>query len=301
MSRPALQTPRWLRRRNHLLRSLPPSPLRPPPRHPRSRADLRFALSFVLAASLVFAAASFAEQAPGPKPLIDPSLYGRLLEAHTQSVTDIVGTRVDYRALRGSAEWKQLAAQVRAARPSNLDREGQLAFWINAYNILTIDLILKHYPVDSIRDIGSFFSPVWNVDVATIEGRTLSLGEIEHEILRKMGEPRIHAAIVCASTSCPPLARTPFSREGLDAQLDGAMRRWLASPDKGVAIDRGGNQVSVSAIFDWFEEDFQPKGGVLATIARYVSEKDAAWIRTQGRKARLRFLDYDWTLNDVKR
>ena len=78
------------------------------------------------------------------------------------------------------------------------------------------------------------------------------------------------------------------------------MRRWLASPEKGVSIDRRTKTVHVSAIFDWFEEDFEDGGGVLATIARQVAEEDATWLRGPGRKARIRYLDYDWTLNDVR-
>ena len=279
-------------------------------RRPLPSAVLAIAFGALFSAGLALAPTSFAEETPAKsetpvKPVkkapFDRALYASLLEAHTKSVADVVGTRVDYRALGRSEDWKRLVAQIRSARPSKLDRDGTLAFWINAYNILTIDLVLQHYPLDSIRDIGSFFSPVWNVEVATIEGRTLSLGEIEHEILRKMGEPRIHAAIVCASTSCPPLARTPFTPARLGADLDAAMRQWLASSKKGVSIDRTRNQVSVSAIFDWFEEDFETGGGVLATIARYVPTADAAWLQNEGRQARIQFLDYDWTLNDFTR
>ena len=280
------------------------------PRTPGLRAVLGIAFGVLFSVGLTLAPTSFAQDTPAKletranplkKTPFDRALYASLLEAHTKSVADVVGTRVDYRALGRSEDWKRLVAQIRSARPGTLDREGKLAFWINAYNILTIDLVLQHYPLDSIRDIGSFFSPVWNVEVATIEGRTLSLGEIEHEILRKMGEPRIHAAIVCASTSCPPLARTPFTTERLGADLDAAMRQWLSSPRKGVSIDRTRNQVSVSAIFDWFEEDFETGGGVLSTIARYVPATDAAWLQNEGRQARLKFLNYDWTLNDFSR
>jgi hypothetical protein len=284
-----------------------------PSRRPLRSAVLCIAIGVLFSAGLALAPRSFAEDTPTKsetlakpvKPVkkapFDRALYASLLEAHTKSVADVVGTRVDYRALGRSEDWKRLVAQIRSARPSTLDREGKLAFWINAYNILTIDLVLQHYPLDSIRDIGSFFSPVWNVEVATIEGRTLSLGEIEHQILRKMGEPRIHAAIVCASTSCPPLARTPFTPARLGADLDAAMRQWLASSEKGVSIDRTRNQVSVSAIFDWFEEDFEPGGGTLSTIARYVPAADAAWLQNEGRQARIQFFDYDWTLNDFTR
>jgi hypothetical protein len=231
---------------------------------------------------------------------IDLELYGRLLETHTRATPDIVGTRVDYRALETSDDWKRLVAQVREATPSRMTRDETLAFWINAYNILTIDLVRQHYPVASIKDIGSFFSPVWNVEVVEIEGRTLSLGEIEHDILRKLDEPRIHAAIVCASTSCPPLARTPFPPTQLDADLTAAMTVWLANREKGIAIDRATGTVRLSKVFDWFEEDFASRGGVLIVVARYIDPQDATWLRTQGADARIRYFDYDWSLNDFR-
>ena len=243
-----------------------------------------------------------AANALGPSP-IDLALYGRLLETHTRSVPEVVGTRVDYAAIRESADWQRLVAQVHAARPSTLERDERLAFWINAYNILTIDLIRAHYPVDSIRDIGSFFfftARVWDIEVATIEGRSISLGEIENEILRPMGDPRIHAAIVCASISCPPLARTPFRPNALDADLDAAMRTWLASQKKGIAIDRTHHVVRISRVFDWFEEDFEARGGVLPTIAEHVPQEDAAWLLKQGPDAAIRYFEYDWSLNGLE-
>jgi hypothetical protein len=231
----------------------------------------------------------------------DLDLYAELLEQHTRAVPSTVGTVVDYRGLRESADWRRLTEQVGAARPSRLSRPERLSFWINAYNILTIDLVLEHYPVQSIRKIGSFLFPVWNRDVVTLEGRSLSLGEIEHEILRKMDEPRIHAAIVCASTSCPSLARVPFRSDRIDADLDAAMGRWLADPRKGVSIDREKRTVWVSSIFNWFEADFQAAGGVLQTIAPYLPKEDAAWLREMGQEVRIRYLDYDWSLNDDPR
>ena len=263
----------------------------------RRSVSLRALMTFLLLCSLAGTPAFAASESKrGP---IDLDLYEQLLERYTQSVPELVGTRVDYRGLQASADWKRLAKQVRAAKPSRLERNQRLAFWINAYNILTIDLILEHYPVESIRDIGSFFSPVWNVTVASIEGREVSLGDIEHEILRKMGEPRIHAAIVCASTSCPSLARSPFRPETLGADLDRAMRTWLGDSRKGVSIDRKRGVVTVSKIFDWFEEDFASRGGVREAIAPYLPPADAEWLRGPGRNARLRHFDYDWSLNDL--
>jgi hypothetical protein len=250
-----------------------------------------------LAATLVLAPpAAIAAESP-----IDLALYAALLDAHSRPSDDIVGVRVDYEKIGSAKGWQTLVSQVEDARPSQLDRDARMAFWINAYNILTIDLIVKHYPLESIKDIGSFFSPVWDIDVATIEDRPISLGGIEHEVLRPMGEPRIHAAIVCASTSCPPLARTPFRPDRLDEDLSAAMRTWLASDQKGIRIDRRGRRVRISKIFDWFEDDFEPDGGVLATISRYLDVSDARWLRGEGKTASVSYFRYDWSLNDLER
>lgn len=255
------------------------------------------ALAALFLALVSGAWASPAEAGPGP----DLDLYARLLARHTVASDDVVGTRVDYRALADSADWKRLVRSFESARPGGMSRDERLAYWINAYNVFAIDLVLDHYPVEGIREIGSFFSPVWNVEVATIEGRTLSLGGIEHDILREMGEPRIHGAIVCASVSCPPLARTPFRAETIDADLTAAMRRWLAIPGKGLSIDRRAGRVRVSKVFDWFDDDFEAQGGIPEALLPFLDDDDAAWIRAQRGDLTLRYLDYDWSLNDVQR
>ena len=268
------------------------------PNPPRRRLKRRICIiSLVLIAGLTaLPAHTMAEQSP-----IDLELYARLLASYTRSVDEVVGVRVDYRGLAKSSEWKTLVRQVSSARPSRLNRLTRIAYWINAYNILTIDLVLKHYPVSSIKDIGSFFSPVWGVEVAKIEGQSISLDRIEHEILRPMGDPRVHSAIVCASISCPPLSRTPFRPEALDADLEAAMRAWLASPEKGFRIDRRAGRITISKIFDWFEDDFDAGRGVVETIERYVARDDADWLHSQGKKLSIRYFDYDWSLNDWKR
>jgi hypothetical protein len=172
-----------------------------------------------------------------------------------------------------------------------------MAFWINTYNILAIDLVVKSYPVESIKDIGSFFSPVWKRPAGTVNRREVTLHKIEHEILRPMGDPRIHAALVCASTSCPSLRREPYTAGDLDAQLDDTVRVWLASPEKGLRIDRAAKRVILSPIFDWFEEDFAARGGALAFATAYAPDPERAWLERHGREADIVYLDYDWALN----
>jgi len=232
----------------------------------------------------------------------DVDAFAEILRAHTRAVDDVAGTRVDYAALRESEALRRVVASLERARPSSLagDRAATLAFWINAYNVLAIDLVAKHWPVGSIRDLGSFFSPVWDREVVTIEGRALSLGAIEHEILRPIGDPRIHAAIVCASTSCPSLAREPYRADTIDAQLSAAMRRFLEDSRKGLAIDRDALEVRTSKIFSWFEDDFASAGGPLLAIADSLGGEAGDWLRTNARRVDVDHFDYDWTVNALR-
>ncbi len=229
--------------------------------------------------------------------------WGTVLTRHTQSVKSTVGTEVDYRALRAgpaAGVWKALVADLAAAQPP-ADGDAAMAFWIDAYNVLAIDTVLRAWPVDSIRDAGNLLWPVWKRDAGVAAGRPVTLHEIEHEILRSMGDPRIHSAIVCASTSCPSLRRAPFSGGDLDAALDDTMRAWLASPTKGMRVDRARRRITVSKIFDWFADDFDAVGGVRAVLARYAPEADRAWLAANGADAPLDYFDYDWRLNDWNR
>jgi len=229
---------------------------------------------------------------------LDASLYAKVLAEHTLDVTDVASTRVDYGALRHSKDWKALVQTLRASDPSRLRSGNETkSFWINAYNTLAIDLVQRSYPTDSIRSLGGLFSPVWDKPAGEIGGRSYTLDEIEHEILRKMGDPRVHGAIVCASLSCPPLRREPYRAEDLDAQLEDNVRRWLADPRKGARVDRATRALYVSPIFEWFAGDFG--GDVVTFVSARVPTEDAAWIRAQGDALRVRYLDYDWRLNDT--
>ena len=228
-----------------------------------------------------------------------PLAYAELLSAYTEAVDAEVGTRVDYPGLAKDPRWPAMVAELGRVDPAQLtSREERLAFWINAYNIFSIDLVVRHYPVESIRDIGSFFWPVWKREAGRIAGRGYSLDEIEHEILRPMKDPRIHGAIVCAAISCPNLARSPYRASSLDAQLAASIRAWLARPEKGFSADRGQKRIRVSRIFDWFSEDFGGREGVLSFILAYLPEAEGAWLLGAGKTAKLSYFDYDWRLND---
>jgi len=226
-------------------------------------------------------------------------LWGQMLTRHTRAVDSEVGTRVDYPALSRDPIWPQLLSGLAEENPISLEtREEKLAFWVNAYNILAIDLVIQNYPVKSIRDIGSWFRPVWKKPAGRINGRSYSLHEIEHEILRPMGEPRIHGAIVCASISCPSLLREPYRARSVEAQFDESLRAWMRRPEKGMALDREGRVLKVSKVFDWFSEDFETTGGVLPFVTLYAPPEEAAWLQENADRVSIRYFDYNWNLND---
>ena len=157
-------------------------------------------------------------------------------------------------------------------------------------------MVLDHYPVKSIKDAGGFFTSVWKKKVGIVGGKTRTLDEIEHRILRKMSEPRIHAAIVCASVSCPDLRREAYSAEYLEQQLDDQLRRFLANKNKGLSIDSRQKKVQLSSIFKWFKEDFDSKGGVVKFLIPYVPQDGQAVLR---HGPRISYLDYNWNLNKL--
>lgn len=228
----------------------------------------------------------------------DLALFARILEKYSREVTETVGTRVDYRGLRMAADWPKLVGSLRASDLSRVRSAAQKkAFWINAYNILAIDEVVRGAPENSIRDLGSLFRSVWKRPAGMIAGRPVTLHQIEHEILRPMGDPRIHAAIVCASISCPSLLREPWTAARLENQFERSLRRWLGDPEKGVSLDRAANRVRLSSIFKWFEGDFEAGGGVVRFVAGYLADSDARWLRAHAGTVEVGYLDYDWMLN----
>ena len=233
-----------------------------------------------------------------PAGALDLDAWDALLAAHTSEVADTAGVRVDYARIADDPRWPALLASL-ADADEPTDRDARLAFWTNAYNILTIDVVIRNRPLESIRDAGSFLRPVWNRPAGRAAGAERTLGEIEHEILRPLGDPRIHAAIVCASVSCPSLRREAFRAERLDAQFDDAARRFLADERKGARISEGGNALRVSRIFKWFDEDFEDAGGVLAWLTPRLPESTREWLDGRADRPRLLYFDYDWALNDT--
>ena len=203
---------------------------------------------------------------------------------------------VNYEKLQLDPLFSQLVNDLKLFLPSQLQtHKEKLAFWINVYNVFAAKIVTENYPLKSIKDIGGLFNSVWKYKAGFIGGREYTLDEIEHKILRKMREPRVHAAIVCASISCPDLATDAFRPEMLNEQLDAQMRSFLANPGKGMRMDADGKRVFLSSIFDWFNEDFESRGGVLNFIQPYVAQKDRQVL--QNFNLRIVYMDYNWRLN----
>ena len=165
-------------------------------------------------------------------------------------------------------------------------KDDKLAYWINAYNALTIDLILRHYPVESIKDIKN----PWDQRYWQLGDKWYNLNEIEHDILRKMKEPRIHFAIVCASYSCPKLQNEAFTASKLEEQLTNATKSFINDPEKN---DLTPSKIGLSKIFAWFDKDFliNGTGSIIEYINRYSNIKISP-------KTPKKFKDYDWSLNN---
>ena len=242
-------------------------------------------LVMVLAALLLLVESAFAVEP-------DWSDYANLLHRHvsqsSKNGTDLAV--VDYPALKKSGVLKSVYRQLTEFPVQSLgNREEKLAFYINAYNILALKMVLDHWPVESIKDVGSLLSPVWNKPAGKIGGKTVTLGQIEHKILRPMGEPRIHFSIVCASVSCPDLYNQPYMAARLDVQLNQQVEKFLGNQSKGLRVS--GKKIAVSKIFDWFEEDFQAVGSVDSFIRRYRSKLPALPVKAD--------MAYDWALNST--
>ena len=199
---------------------------------------------------------------------------------------------VDYRTIKTNGSLDKAYQMISTFKHEHLaNREEKLAFYINAYNILALKMVADHWPTESIKDAGGLFSPVWDKPAGMLHGKTVTLGDVEHKILRPMGEPRIHLAIVCASVSCPDLRDEPFTAARLSDQLDDQTQRFLNNQGKGLKIEE--KVILVSRIFDWFEEDFEVYGGVPAFIKRYRTDLPDLKIKKAG-------ISYDWAVNGVE-
>ncbi|TDQ33299.1 DUF547 domain-containing protein [Zeaxanthinibacter enoshimensis] len=174
-----------------------------------------------------------------------------------------------------------LAGNVPATESS---REEKMAYYINLYNAATVRLVLEHYPVKSIKDL----EDPWDTEWIRLGDQKVSLGYIENQVLRKMDDPRIHFAINCASYSCPALSADAYRADTLEEQLRDATLTFIRDPRKNTIE---ADQLYISAIFDWYREDFTGTGTLIDYLNRYARVPVS-------KNATVKFKSYDWKLND---
>jgi len=186
---------------------------------------------------------------------------------------------VDYEGIKKDERWKLLLEEVRDEKLEKLSPMESKAFWINIYNIGAVKMVIDNHPLKSIKDAGNIIKPVWKKKVIQIGDSLYSLGYIEHDILRKTGDPLIHYAIVCASMSCPDLRRSSYTPEGLKSEMLEQRRLFLANTEKGVRME--GDTYYISKIYKWYRDDF----GDPYTYLKVPRNK------------KLKYMDYNWSLN----
>ncbi len=233
---------------------------------------------------------------------IDHSVWNALLKKYVDQ-----RGQVNYAALKASRvdsqrldQYINILSTASLTKPAK--RAGQLAYWINAYNAVTVKGILRHYPTKSIRNHTSKLGGynIWKHLLLTVGDRTISLDAIEHQVLRKMNEPRIHFAIVCASFSCPRLLNEAYTAERLEKQLVANTKDFFANKNN-FQYDVRARQFKLSAILDWFGNDFgHNQAERLKAIAPYLPTRQA-YTAAINNSVSVRHLKYDWSLNEQKK
>jgi len=213
--------------------------------------------------------------------VVDHSTWDKLLKKYVADDGDVnyKGFKKDARLLNDYIQY--LSTKV----PSkNWSKQEKLAYFFNVYNANTIKLIIDNYPTKSIKDIGN----PWSKNRIKIGDENFSLADIEHEVLRKMNEPRIHFAINCASVSCPKLLNTAYTANNIEALLDRTAKDFITNPEKNKISE---HSVQLSKIFKWYKSDFTRNGSLIDYINQYSSVKINP-------DASIDYLEYNWNLNE---
>jgi len=238
--------------------------------------------------------------------------WTELLEQNISPINKGHSTAVDYAAFKNQESELQAyldkLGEVSRADFDAWSKEKQLAFLINAYNAWTVEFILTKYPdLKSIKDLGSLFNSPWDKEFIPLLGKTVSLNDIEHGLIRgskRYNDPRIHFAVNCASIGCPALREEAYTAAKLEQQLEQQTERFLTDSSRNYIK---GNSIYLSSIFKWYSEDFEAgfRGtkstqsfiGLYADALK-LDEKQLTTLQKQD--FNVKFLDYDWKLNASK-
>ncbi|MCP4744830.1 MAG: DUF547 domain-containing protein [Desulfobacteraceae bacterium] len=223
--------------------------------------------------------------------VLNHGTYAKLLSKHVHK------GKVDYTGFQNDEkELDKYLNYLARIIPDTLDRNESKAFYINLYNAWTIKLVLSGYPnLGSIKDLGNFLWTPWKKKLVKLNGRKVTLDYIEHDILRPVyKDPRIHFAINCASQSCPPLSPQPYTGKTLDQQLDAATAAFINDPNTNYIKDQA---LYVSRIFKWFGDDFN--NNVIGFFENFASSEFKRELVKKKNTLEVKYLDYDWSLNDI--
>ena len=212
---------------------------------------------------------------------IDHSKWTEILQLYVAQNGD-----VNYKKMQKNRDTFKVYLNVLASNPpkDSWNNAEIKAYWINAYNAFTVQLVLDNYPIKSIKDI----SEPWGQMFFKIGGKSMSLERIEHEILRPMGDPRIHFAIVCASESCSKLLNCAYESETLNDQLDQAAKEFINDASKNSLT---ASEITISKIFKWFKSDF-PKGDAFIS---YLNNYSVVKLFPE---TKINYQNYNWSLNE---
>ena len=210
-------------------------------------------------------------------------------------VSHVHNGRVDYSGIKKDGRFTPYLTSLSNTRASQLTGTERLAFWINAYNAFTIKLICDNCPLRSIRDLAQ--GKVWDKPWIAIEGVTYSLNEIENDMIRPLGDSRIHYALVCAARSCPPLRSEAYSATSLDAQLNEQGKLFLSTQTNNT-FDLATRKAQLSHVFEWYLADFgRTHEQLLGVIAKHAPDDIRGDLQQHANKWKIDYLEYDWSLN----
>ena len=273
--------------------------------------NISFTFKLFLATTLSLVACIFPQPInAGPGAVLDADLqllYAKYVFANKR-IREFTLNVVDYEALVQESQnkdslYNKVLKGFAGTDPESIEnREDRIAFWINAYNIGAIKMIVDHYPVDSIRSRKiNFFKLPWGKKILEVGGKVYSLGEIEHDILiGTYREPMAHFAIVCASLSCPEINTEVYRGPTLRTQLAVQAEKFLHDPLKGLDIETKHGVVHFSQIFKFDDVSFTNGArDAIGLILPHVNREDGEYL-SSGAFA-IKYLDYDWSLNDSAR
>jgi len=207
---------------------------------------------------------------------------------------------VNYKGIKADKRFADFIAILMKTDPNTISGKNRLAFWINVYNAFVLKVVADQYPIKSIMSKTAYALGKSNFQkkLVTINGLPYSLNEVENDVIRPMGDPRIHFAINCAAKSCPSLRAEAFEPARLGEQMDEMARNFINNPEKN-SFDFVKKEALVSKIFDWFQEDFKKYStGVPQFISRYLSPEQGKQLLAAGKGFKIKHHDYNWDLNE---